>query len=418
MMLATEPVRLTLATAVPEHRVDLQAFMLGMNSKVHDNSGMVFKGNEVDGASAVRRRSPRVLDIDLSRVPANVHSIVLSVISRTPNDRAGLAMISVRRAGSDMQARMELPSNGTMTIGSLRRWQDGWRLDPHAGREYASLSDLAISLGVDIRPKADASMPAAERAALIKRARTEGMVSRDPDLALAAKAALDVLERKKKADMSARVALMLDISVSMQPFFENGSVDDLVRRVLGMGFQIDDDGVIDAFLFGSEAYDHGPITERNYHGFTEDVPRLYPFETNTMYGQAMQTVIEHYQERPGGDPVLVLFVTDGDTNDKELTEKMLRLAASRPIFWQFIAIGKKPRTIREGDWLPEGFSFLQHLPEMKGRLVDNLAVASVETPASLDQAWLYETMIENYLRWHKEAMEKKIVQGQLTSRSP
>lgn len=409
MMLATEPVRLTLATAAADHRVDLQAFLLGMNSKVHDNSGMVFKGNEHDGAASVRRRSPLVLDIDLSRVPSNVHSIVLSAVSKTSNAQAGDAMISIRTTSSNRQARMGLPANGTMTIGSLRRWQDGWRLDPHAGQEYPNLVDLAISFGVDIRPKADATMPHEQRAAIVKRARTEGMVSRDPDLALAAKAALDTLEKKNKADLSARVALMLDISVSMQPHFENGAVDELVRRVLGMGFQIDDDGAIDAFLFGSEAYDHGPITERNYHGFTEDVPRLYPFETNTMYGQAMQVVIEHYQQRPVGEPVLVLFVTDGDTNDKELTEKMLRLAASRPIFWQFIAIGKKPRTIREGGWLPEGFTFLQHLPEMKGRLVDNVAVAAVETPASLDQAWLFETMIENYLRWHDEALAKKIV---------
>ncbi|TGV31079.1 VWA domain-containing protein, partial [Mesorhizobium sp. M00.F.Ca.ET.186.01.1.1] len=50
-----------------------------------------------------------------------------------------------------------------------------------------------------------------------------------------------VLEKKKLQQVKARVALVLDITGSMRPYYKNGTVQKVVERILAVASQFDDD---------------------------------------------------------------------------------------------------------------------------------------------------------------------------------
>lgn len=411
VMISPGLIRLIVASSDREMAVEVQAFALGRNGRVASNTDMLFKGNLNGMAGRGKMRAPHVIDLDLNGMAQDVTSIIFSATTRTAtqSDKAIIGISLQNKDGKHLE-RLSVPAEGTFTIGSLRRWRDGWRFDAHAGPKVQSLTDIAISMGVDVRNREDdEDTPPEQRVARQKRRRTEAMMARDPDLAESATVALTTMEKQFAIETSARVALVLDISVSMFPHFENGSIDDLIRNILAFSFQIDDDGTIDVFLFGQHAYPYGKIDERNYHSFGHEIRRDHALETNTMYGQAIQEVLKHYEATPSEDPVLVLFVTDGDTNDKDLTEKLLRNSSSQAFFWQFVAIGKKPATLKEGRWLPSGFTFLEHLDELKGRVVDNVAFHSVENPAISDLRTFYDIILGEYLTWLDAARSSKLI---------
>ena len=107
-------------------------------------------------------------------------------------------------------------------------------------------------------------------------------------------------------------------------------------------------------------------------------------------------------------PVYVMFVTDGSTSDKTLTERQLRESSFQPIFWQFMGIGKgrKSRSKLLMAFTDSSFPFLEKLDELPGRLLDNAAFFSVERPDEHTDDALYDLLMEEYPEWVKGAKAK------------
>ena len=220
---------------------------------------------------------------------------------------------------------------------------------------------------------------------------------------------------------SAKVCLVLDISGSMNSLYRDGLVQKFAERILALACKFDDDGEIDVFLFGENVHQPAPMNLDNCSTYVKEAIAKHRLEGDTRYGRAVQAVRRFYfPDAEGGErktvlkaelPVYVMFVTDGTTSDKPLTEKQLRWASYEPIFWQFMGIGKgkKSKSKNLAAQADSDFPFLDTLDELDGRLIDNANYFSTRSPDEYSDEQLYDLLMAEYPGWIKLAQKQKML---------
>ncbi|MDI2129978.1 VWA domain-containing protein [Yinghuangia seranimata] len=258
-----------------------------------------------------------------------------------------------------------------------------------------------------------------------------------PRLLSLTKQAAVSLEKRGLGEHTARVALCLDISASMNQLFQSGKVQALIERVLSLGLRFDDNGEVDVFLFGANGHEAGTLGLGQYQGWTDMILRKYPLEGGTDYAAAMRLVRENYfktsapRHGPVADrlPVYVMFITDGMTTSQDATRQQVVHSSYEPLFWQFMGIGPSPKAVDKQDpaaaggapapkkkgklserlanklieKLGGGFAFLEELDDLQGRYTDNAAFFAVTDPANLTDEQLFDLMMEEYPDWLNRA---------------
>lgn len=234
------------------------------------------------------------------------------------------------------------------------------------------------------------------------------------------------LKQKNLVHHKARVALCLDISGSMASLYSSGKVQMLAEKVLALGCRFDDNGTIDIFLFGTGAYEAGEMSLDNFRDFIREVNKRYRLEGGTYYGRAMEMIRGFYfpdkkglkRDKPlrSSLPVYVMFLTDGETHDRKVTEHQIQWAAYEPIFWQFMGIGESKKDVKSSGIrgflskaMKPDFSFLEQLDEMEGRFVDNAGFFSVKDPHDIPDEDLYNLLMSEYPEWLKLARSKGLL---------
>ena len=119
-----------------------------------------------------------------------------------------------------------------------------------------------------------------------------------PGLLSLAKKAHVVLEKKGMGAHTASVGLCMDISGSMSPLFQNGTVQAVIERTLGLGLNFDDNGAIDLFAFGVQAHDLGELHPEQFKQASSDLLQRVSLEPGTMYAPPIQQIIKHYGFQP------------------------------------------------------------------------------------------------------------------------
>lgn len=256
----------------------------------------------------------------------------------------------------------------------------------------------------------------AARVSLEKRVEREA-----PQLVNLVKQAGVSLQKVGLGDHRARVCLCLDISGSMGRLYRDGLVQKFAERILALGCKFDDDGEIDVFLFGKNVHQPSPMSLSNCTTYVSQAIVHHPLEGDTLYGRAMQAIRAFYfPDVNGGErtspykadlPVYVMFVTDGGTNDKALTEKQLRWASNEPIFWQFMGIGKgrKSKSKALALFADSDFPFLEKLDDLSGRLIDNADFFAVSSPDEHSDGELYDLLMTEYPGWLTLARQKGLL---------
>jgi hypothetical protein len=244
-------------------------------------------------------------------------------------------------------------------------------------------------------------------------------------LSLTKKAAVS-LEKKGLGEHTARVAICLDISGSMQGLYRSGKIQALAERVLALGLRFDDDGEVDVFLFGRRGHAAGSLNLGNHGGFTDAMLRRHPLEGATSYGAAMKLVREHYfgtgkrrkSSHPGDVPVYVMFITDGNATDPDVAREQVVSSSYEPLFWQFMAIGSSSKAVdaapsgrrgfgsRMASWATGDFAFLEELDDMGGRYLDNADFFAVQDPANVSDEQLFDLLMGEYPDWLSQARRK------------
>lgn len=237
-----------------------------------------------------------------------------------------------------------------------------------------------------------------------------------PGLVSLVKKAQISLEKKGLLEHRAKVALCLDISGSMHGLYQSGKIQRLSEKILALGTRFDDDFSIDIFLFGQNAHQAGSMSPDNFKNFVPQMLQQYPLEGGTAYGSAMQ-MIRRFYFTPGVRvelPTYVLFLTDGEPQDKDLARRMVQESSSEAIFWQFVGIGKSNKGTQKkkgffASLFSSDFSFLEELDDLGGRTLDNSDFFSVEDPESVPDEELYDLMLNEYAGWVGLAREKRMI---------
>ena len=296
-------------------------------------------------------------------------------------------------------------------LGELYRRDGNWRFMAVGQGFNGGLDALVRHFGGDV---AEASPP---RINLDKQ-----IEQKAPKLVSLVKSAGVSLAKVGLAQHRAKVCLVLDISGSMQGLYKSGLVQSFAERILAMACKFDDDGELDVFLFGRNVHHCQPMGLANWDGYIAQVIKKHPLEGDTRYGAAIQAVRRHYfPDGAGGEratphkaqlPVYVMFVTDGTTSDKPVTERQLRWASREPIFWQFMGIGKgkKSKSKLLASFADSDFPFLEKLDELDGRLIDNANYFSVSSPDEHSDAQLYELLMGEYPAWLGLARQKAMLE--------
>ena len=402
--------------------VDCSAILLAAaTGKVRSDDDFVFynQPSGADGAVTHTGKNPGAdtIRVDVSRLPSDLDRVVvaastggggfgqlgtLSVTVSDPTTRADISFVITDASTETALVFIEL---------YLRNAQ--WKVRA-VGQGYDSgLAGLATDFGVSVEDTPPAPPPpppvSLEKRRLVDLAKK--LETSNPQLLSLVKTAGVSLQKKGLGEHTARVALCIDISGSMQGLFRRGAVQKLVERVLALGLRFDDDGAVDVFAFGREGHVAEAMTLDNQHAYSTEMIRRFPLEGATYYSKAMKLVREHYfgtavrrsQPMAASTPVYVMFITDGEPNDRGAAEEQVREAAYEPVFWQFIGIGDR-------------FPFLERLDDLKGRYIDNADFFSVSADELLGSrpipdAALFERLMQEYPTWIPQARAKGLLSG-------
>ena len=124
----------------------------------------------------------------------------------------------------------------------------------------------------------------------------------------------------------ARVALAMDYSGSMSNMFANGSVQDVITRLLPIALKFDDNGELESWLFSNGYERLKPVTISNYETYVKKImmnANMYMAGTN--YAPALKDIVKYYKiKQPSTTPAFVIFITDGDNFDEDETNAVVR----------------------------------------------------------------------------------------------
>ncbi|MEU3618192.1 VWA domain-containing protein [Streptomyces sp. NPDC006872] len=192
----------------------------------------------------------------------------------------------------------------------------------------------------------------------------------------------------------AAVYLVVDYSGSMKPFYQDGSVQALADRVLGLSAHLDDDGRVPVVFFSTDVDAVTDIALADHQGRVDRIVAGLGHMGKTSYHLAMDAVIDHYLDSGSRQPALVVFQTDGGPINKLAAERYLCKASKLPLFWQFVGFGD--RGSKQFDFLRR----LDELPVPTKRAVDNAGFFHAgPEPAKMPDAELYDRLVGEFPKW-------------------
>jgi stress response protein SCP2 len=420
---------LQLGLAAVGLRLDFACFALDAGGRLSDERYMTFFNQPASPCGGVSVGAVGGdndgFRLQLARLPAEVQRVVVTasidgagVMSQLQSGHLRLVGPGGEFARFDFEGR-DFTAEQAVMLGEFYRRDGQWRFMAVGQGFNGGLPALVRHFGGEVDARAPAGVSASSSPQGSSASPSVNLEKRveqaAPQLVNLVKSAGVSLAKVGLEKHRAKVCLVLDISGSMSSLYRKGLVQRFAERILALGCRFDDDGEIDVFLFGRNVHQDEPMGLSNWAGYVEKMTDRHPLEGDTRYGAAMEAVRRYYFPDAGGGerktphrsalPVYVMFVTDGTTSDKPLTERQLRWASREPIFWQFMGIGKgkKSKSKLLASFADSDFPFLEKLDELDGRLVDNAGFFSVSSPDEYSDAELYELLMDEYPGWVKQA---------------
>ncbi|MFF5260514.1 VWA domain-containing protein [Actinomadura viridis] len=379
--------RIRLAVSTAGRAVDVSAVLLGDDRRVRSDEDLVFFNHPVQ--DGVRLDGDGVV-IDLDAVPAEVTTIAVVASVDGPGTFDGVAVRADVHGGPGFEAPVMTAGEAVLVVVELYRRAQAWKIRA-VGQGWANgLAGLAADFGVEVNDEPPAEVDLRKRISLRKEA---VRVS---------------LEKKGIGGVRARVAVALDASGSMRRLYKDGVVADNVERMAALALQMDDDAALDAWIFATEFARLPPLKVAEIQAWTRDNVRMREAVaadgTRVSLGgrnnepQVIADIVSYYACRPG-EPVFVLFFSDGGVAKDAQIARLLREASDQPIFWQFIGLGHGR------------YGILHKLDDLDGRLVDNAGFFAVDDIDGISDAELYQRILSEFPTWLRAARAQGIPLG-------
>ncbi len=144
-----------------------------------------------------------------------------------------------------------------------------------------------------------------------------------------------VLEKKQLTKVTARVGLVLDITGSMRPLYKNGTVQNVVERILAVADQFDDNGLLDVWVYDNEFSRLKPVSEKDFSGYVDreilNNDRLHKFGRNDEPPVMKDVLRKYVAEEPSSYPAFIVFINDGGC--KKSIKPIIEASSDKPVFW-------------------------------------------------------------------------------------
>lgn len=389
--------------------IDVSCFGINEQGKLEDDRYMIFYNQKVSPQQEIKfsqENDQYRFDINAEALPSKANKLVFTVAIDGQGDMTQLqkldfsiGQVTFTLTGADFNKEKAI------IVAEIYKKDGLWRINAVGQGFNGGLEALLNSFGGQV---ATPVVPVQTQKTIFleKRLSLEKTIAREaPKLVDLTKKAAVSLEKKGLGEHRAKVALCLDISISMRELYQRGIIQEFVERILALGCRLDDDGSIDIFLFGEEGHQPDPITIKDFNGYINRILRLHPLEPDTRYAKAIELVREFYtpykyerSEPLSLDmPVYVMFLTDGQPSDKAQATKAIKNASFEPIFWQFMGVGSS------------NFSYLEKLDDLSDRYVDNADFFSVSDLKHINDEQLYEKLMNEYPSWLKMAHTKRLL---------
>ena len=368
--------------------------------------------------SAVQKvRSPSARAATPHRLPQSIDRISITATHDNMPLRSARAL-SVQIAGAaQINALAGLGDEKALMLLDLYQHNGTWRVGAVVQGFSGGLADLVKHLGGEVADEPTAAAPPAP-----------SPVAPPPPPPPVSLSKIDLRKQKvgvtlKKLGIEhemAEVKFVIDASGSMAGLYADGTVQETVERLAPVSLRLDQDGVMPTWFYASECKRVEDLTATNLEGFvSRTCPSpgakigAQPTGEKGMFGGArtrggksigygnneplvMNAILA--QEPPvRTEPLLIIFVTDGGiTRSAEIADILTR-TSNRPIFWQFVGVGKA------------NYGILRKLDTLPGRVVDNAGFFSVDDLTKISDDELYERILFEFPQWLKDARQHNIL---------
>lgn len=399
--------------------LDASALLVTPAGKVRSDADFVFYNQPEGGGGSVRHLGgedgAQRLGVRLPDVPDAIDRVVIAA-SADGGTLAGVTGLAVRVVdGSQVAAEFTVPAYDAETVavlGEFYRRAGGWKFRAIGQGYTTGLAGLATDYGVTVDDEPDAGPPAED-------SDVAGLpVDMAKQISLRKETVRITLEKKGIPDVRARVAVVLDRTGSMRTLYDQGVVGRIVERLAPIAASLDDDGSLDAWAFADD-FARLPslripelpdwITQWVYinasggrqlpplpDGSLRDPDHLAHARGGNNEPLVISDIIDRYTREPG-DPVLVIFFSDGGVNRTKQIRQLLIDAAQYPIFWQFVGLGRAE------------YGILERLDNMPGRLVDNAGFFAVDDIETVTDADLYDRLLQEFPSWLDAARQAGVI---------
>lgn len=392
--------------------MDISCFALDSAGKLIHDDYMIFYNQPVSPCGNIKlinyqmppsqgNSAKAQFEIQLSNLPNQVDRLyfVLSADSAL-NQISSLTMTVVQQqpyAQANYQSIDFANLQACMLI-QLYRKNGIWRLANVAQGFNGGLAKVIQHFGGDVENEATEPLPIDATA---KVSLEKVILDNAPKLVNLAKKATVSLEKRQLQQLTAKVALVLDATGSMNRQYKDGHVQEVINRLLPLAVSFDDDQALDCWAFGERAVYLGEVGLNNYADFITTAKggwRNWPLGARVNNeALVMKKAVEFYKKEGLNVPIYVLFISDGGVHDARGITDIMTKAAKLPIFWQFLGLSGR------------NYGVLKKLDEMTGRVVDNCSFFEVDELDDISEQGLYDAMLNEFPSWLITAKQANIL---------
>ncbi|SFF41078.1 Stress response protein SCP2 [Paenibacillus algorifonticola] len=407
--------------------IDAAAFLLSERGRCERDEDFIFYGNPLAANGAAEHKSSgqqlgteagdqEVIELVLGRLPEQIAKAAFTVtiydgeqLGHAFQDVTGLYVRLVNLDTGEELLRYEygadLVKETAVVAGELYRHNGEWKFSAIGSGFNGGLAALCLNYGLELEGNAAAGEDGESQA--YARAEAAAAATMEAPVQTASLSKIDfrkklvqyTLEKKQLTNVVARVGIVLDISGSMQTLYKNGTVQEVVERILAVACKFDDNGTLDVWVYDNEYSRLPSVTERDFGQYVDkhilNNDRIHKFGRNNE-PPVMEDVIRKYTvEENDPTPVFIIFINDGGV--VKSIKHTITHSAVQPIFWQFVGIGNS------------NFEVLKRLDTMEGRIVDNASFFHLDDIAAVSDEDLYDQLLNEFPMWIKAAKEQRII---------
>lgn len=388
--------------------IDAAAFILSERNRCERDEDFIFYGNPQARSGAIAHMSGLPVDKDSIRISFPKQSASTSKIAFTVTIHEGekkghymqgVSGLYVRLLNADtgeefcrLDYGSELSKETAIVVGELYRYNGEWKFNAIGSGFFGGLEALCTNFGLEIEeplPEVAAAAAVLEKPSILSK------------IDLRKNLVQITLEKKKLTHVVARVGIVLDITGSMQTLYRNGTVQEVVERILAVACKFDDNATLDVWVYDTHFSRMPSVTEKDFDQYVQkhilNNNDIHKFGRNNE-PPVMEDVIRKYtEEEDSPTPVFIIFINDGGV--VKAIKKVIMNAAIQPIFWQFVGIGNSD------------FEVLKGLDTMEGRIVDNANFFHLDDIGAISDEVLYDKLLTEFPLWIREATAKRIIRS-------